>query len=326
MTAARTSQCLAFVLMTWMPFQSTSSASGDELARAKDLYLSAAYDEALAVLDRLQGEPAGESTTEVAQYRVFCLLALERRDEAKKAIEAIVNADPFYRPSEAQTSPRIRGVFQDIRRSLLPAVVQRTYADAKAAFDRKEPQAAGQFDKVIALLDDPDLQGSPALADLRTVVTAFRDLSKAMASPPPAPAAPPPAAAAPAGSTTAAGRGDAPAPASSASTPRAGSAPARDGDPGVVAPVTVSQVLPRWSPLNGLERTREYSGTIEVTIDEQGNVIAAAIRETVNARYDVELLRVARTWKYKPAMKDGAPVRYAKLVEVQLRPPQLQPQ
>ena len=160
----------------------------DSLAQARTLYASAAYDESLAMLDRLA--PASpEDSTAIAEYRVFCLLALGRTSEANRAIENILRRDPFYRPSEAQVSPRIQTVIREARRQLLPGIVQSAYADAKAAFDRKDPSAAAQFDQVISLLDDPDAKGVAALNDLRTVVVGFRDLSRAAAAPPAEPAA-----------------------------------------------------------------------------------------------------------------------------------------
>ena len=56
-----------------------AASAADTLAQAKELYASAAYDEALAVLDRLQGAAMVSETTSIAEYRVFCLLALDRR-------------------------------------------------------------------------------------------------------------------------------------------------------------------------------------------------------------------------------------------------------
>ena len=127
---------------------------------------SAAYDEALAILDRLQVVAEGGAATEIALYRAFCLLVLERSDEATKVMEWMVTVDPFYLPSADQASPRLRSVFQDLRRSLLPAIVRVWYTEAKAAFSRKDPGAVTQFDRVITLLDDPDLRGVAALSDL----------------------------------------------------------------------------------------------------------------------------------------------------------------
>ena len=100
---------------------SAAGAAGDAaLARAKDLYLSAAYKDALMVLSNVKADVSASEAIEAAEYRVFCLLALNRRAEADAAIQGMVEADPFYQPSEAQVSPRIRAVFRDVRRSVLP--------------------------------------------------------------------------------------------------------------------------------------------------------------------------------------------------------------
>ena len=199
MTVKRTSCYVAFAATLFAGALSTASAqptgtagvmtvAEDSLAQAKALYASAAYDESLAMLDRL-APSTPEDAAAVAEYRVFCLLALGRSNEANRAIETILRQDPFYRPSEALVSPRIQSVIRDARRQLLPGIVQSAYADAKAAFDRKDPSATAQFDRVITLLDDPDAKGVAALNDLRTVVVGFRDLSRAAAAAPPEPVA-----------------------------------------------------------------------------------------------------------------------------------------
>jgi len=182
--AARAGALLLF--FAWLAFGTLVTANNDDLAHAKELYFSAAYDEALAKLNglaRLDGlKIIGSSwpeAMEVSEYRMFCLLALDRRKEAEEAIELIIKVDPFYQPSDTQVSPRIVAVFQDVRRSLLPAVLQRFYADAKAAYGRKDPDASAQFDRVLALLAELDASRSPALADLHAAATGFRDLSKA---------------------------------------------------------------------------------------------------------------------------------------------------
>src|SRR5262245_28801543 len=169
----------ALLLAGWMGANLPAAANDDTLAQAKALYASADYDEALAVLDRLQNDAPPADTT-IAEYRVYCLLALNRRDEAKKNIEAILKNNPLFVPSEDQASPRVRSVFRDVRRQSLPQIVVERYAMAKASFERKDPQAGEQFEGVLKLLDDPDLKDAPALRDLRTVVTAFRDLTAAM--------------------------------------------------------------------------------------------------------------------------------------------------
>jgi ketosteroid isomerase-like protein len=186
---------LILALVAALVVQAAGAAGQDGLVRAKELYSLAAYEDALAMLDGLQERTAATSVMEVAQYRAFCLVALQRLDEAKKVMEGMVSADPFYRISGEQTSPRVRSLFQDVRRSVLPAVVQRFYAEAKDSLGRRDPGASAQFDRVLALIDDPDMRGLSA-GDFRTIVVGFRDLSRAVtasitASAPAAPVAPP---------------------------------------------------------------------------------------------------------------------------------------
>ncbi len=88
----------------------------------------------------------------------------------------------------------------------------------------------------------------------------------------------------------------------------------------VIPPVTVSQPLPRWTPINPADSRLEFKGAIEVTIDERGAVSAVEIRESVHPTYDMQLMQMARNWKYKPATRNGVPISYLKVVEVQLTP------
>jgi TonB family protein len=299
-------------LVAWSIVLASNVGAQDALARARDLYLSAAYDEALVLLEQLKSQPS-PAATEVEQYRMFCLLALERRDEARKAIENIVTADPFYRPSETQTSPRIRAVFQDTRKALLPTLVQRKYADAKTAFEKKDPKALAEFEQLLSLLDDPDLKGTSQLSDLRTVVSGFRDLSKAMAN------SPPPAAPAPVTTSTAAPSQDLEAGQATAVVD-SGSDRAANFASGFKPPIVISQPLPQWTPPNTNDRRTVFRGLIEVTIDENGGVTSATLQQSVHPLYDQKLLAMARTWKYKPATRNGIPTSSLKVVEIRLQP------
>src|SRR3954470_22141368 len=133
--------------------------SRDPLGAARDLYASARYDEALAVLNDLrptEAPGAGSDTKSIEQYRSLCLLALGRGSEAETAIAAVITADPGYQPGDAEASPRFRATFSDVRKRLLPDIAARRYAEAKATFDRKEYiRATDQFRQVMSLLDDP---------------------------------------------------------------------------------------------------------------------------------------------------------------------------
>jgi hypothetical protein len=86
----------------------------------------------------------------------------------------------------------------------------------------------------------------------------------------------------------------------------------------MTAPVTLRQVLPPWNPSRN-ERQPAFSGTIEVDIDEKGEVSAARMIDAVHPNYDPVLLAAARDWKYEPARRAGVPVKSAKRVSVVLR-------
>jgi TonB family protein len=283
-----------------------SAAGQDTLARAKDLYGLAAYDEALEVLNRLHETASPAVSSEVAGYQVLCLLALGQTEDAQKAIEALVKADPLYRPSESTMSPRTRARFDATRRELLPGIAQETYDKAKAAFDRKElPVALAEFDRVVALLEEPGLADAQNMADLRRLAIGFRDLSKAaVADAPASPAA--------AGSNVAA-------PTAAPAAPE----PARSytgEDVGVVPPMVVSRRTPVWQPRNEIEKRREFRGLLELMVDEAGAVTSAELRRNVHPAYDRQLVDMARTWKFRPAMKDGVPVKYRMTIEIRLGP------
>jgi hypothetical protein len=281
MAMTRTSLALVVTATLWIAAPIGAVAS-EELDRAKELYRSAAYDEALGVLDGL-AVPASPETLEVNQFRVLCLVALDRRDEARKAMAALVSASPSFAMSEADAPPRVRTLFTEVRRELLPGIIQRAYVDAKAAFDRRDPAAVTQFDRVLSLLKDPDVVNNASLSDLGLVATGFRDLSKSFVPPPPPPV----------------------------EAPRAAATPS---PPVIVQPVAISQVV----PVPQIRQEREWDGAIEVTINEQGKVTAARMTIPIHPVYDQQLIRAAMSWTYRPALRDGLPTIAAKQVTIHL--------
>ena len=272
----------------------------DVVGPARDLYASARYDEALAVLNDLR--PTDLSTTvadrkSIEQYRSLCLLALGRGTEAESAIAAVVMADPTYLPGEVEAAPRVRAAFSDVRKRLLPDIANRAYGEAKALFDRKEyATAAVQLRQVIALLDDPDMGGK--LSDLRTLVNGFLDLSVAATAPPPEP--PKPTVAAP----------PAPPPVPQPDPARIYSMADKD----VSAPVVIRQNMPQLTPV--MKSQAKERGIVEVVIDEQGRVTNVTVRESVHPMFDSELLNIGRDWRYQPATYYGKPVRYRKMIQI----------
>jgi len=175
---------------------SGASAQEGDLAAARELYASASYDDALTVLNKLRSSdhPASQARA-IEQYRAFCLLALGRAADAQEAIEAVVAAEPTYQPTEGDVSPRIRTAFADVRRRMLPAIIQQKYAQAKAAYDKKAfAMAAEGFSQVLVALTDPAVSSDankPPLSDLRTLAVGFEELAAKAAAPPPPPPPPP---------------------------------------------------------------------------------------------------------------------------------------
>ena len=85
-------------------------------------------------------------------------------------------------------------------------------------------------------------------------------------------------------------------------------------DEGVTAAVPIRQEVPRV-PSQIAHQTRER-GILDVTIDEQGRVIAAAIRLSLHPIYDSQILLAAREWRYQPATLDGRPVKFRKIIQI----------
>jgi TonB family protein len=314
---------LLVVIVTCLIFAAARAGAQAEspLDEAKALYDSASFDEALTVLDNLGRSQPETDVEEVQRYRALCLLALNRTPEAQKAIEIVFSRNPMYKLSEGDAPPRMQQAFSEVRRRLLPKVTEQLYAAAKLSFDRKEyAVAATQFQNLLTFLEDADAKSLPSLKEFRTLATGFHDLSASAPAPVAKAASPAPASPAPSSPPLT------PAPAAAgpvqpgANQTSPATTPANEGAPGVLLPpVAVKQQMPLWyGSKSAVSRT--YNGKLRVIIDEQGNVEEARIVESVNSIYDSLLVSAARTWKYEPARMDGKPVRYAKMIDIVIKP------
>jgi tetratricopeptide (TPR) repeat protein len=287
-----------------------SALAQDSLSMARELYASAAYEDALAVLNKLVPTVQASERLAVNQYRAFCLVALRRTTEADQAIEAVLSDEPSYSPTDADGSPRLLSAFASGRQRVLPAIMQRKYAHAKARFDRQEfAVAAAEFDEVLKILNSTDLADAtsrPPLSDIRALAAGFRDLS-ARAAPSPTPA---PAEAPVQGPVQGPIQGPAP------------SAPAvpavrvyNAGEPRVMPPVILRQDMP---PLPaGI--VFQGQGVLEIIINEGGFVESATIRAPIDPRYDRLVLAATRLWRYQPAMVGTTPVKFRKMIGVKTK-------
>jgi TonB family protein len=287
-----------------------ATAQDDPLRTARDLYASAAYEEALTELARVGSSGATPATTrDTNAYRAFCLVALGRAAEAQTVAESLVRADPLLSIDQfADASPRIAAMYTDVRKRVLPQLVKEEYRTARAHALEAAADAQSRLLHVRALLGVAEQIGAAdeTLADMRMLVDGFLDLARAAEprqppDPPAVPAAVPDPVSPPAAVV--------PAPAGTGAT-----APAETG---VTPPTAVYQPQPSVPPaLLEVIRALRRPAAIDVVINERGTVDEVTVTQSVNAAYDALIVATARTWKYKPALKDGVPIRFTSSVVI----------
>ncbi len=275
----------------------TTVWSQESVQLAQSLYASASYDEALAVLERLQIQELTPAEIRVLnQQRAFCLLALGRAQDADVAIAAVVQADPTYRPDGTSASPRVRSAFRNVRGRLLPGIVQSAYVEARRLYDVSSwSEAAAAFQRVARLAGDDELDKAQvaALADLKILADGFARLAEVAATPPPP--APDPVALSP-------------------EPPPVNYDVIFDAShTDVVAPVTLRQDLPRWSSSTPPPRA---TGLLEVVIAKGGVIERATLAQPVAAFFDRQVLEATKNWRYEPARLNGQPVRFRKAIRI----------
>lgn len=293
----------ASALLISVAFPVTTYAADTSLAAARDLYVSASYDDALAMLGALSnGSRSVEERQSIDLYRTLCLFALGKTADADRVIEAMLLRDPLYRARDEELSPRVENAFQSARRRILPSVIQQKYGEAKTAFDKQDwATASSGFSEVLKAIGDPDIAGSvgaPPLSDIKTLASGFRDL--AVKSTPPPPPAPKVVEAKPV-------------------RPVKAVYTAEDRD--VLPPVAVVQRVPKY-PANV---TRPLQGVVQFVIDENGLVQTPTMPVSIDMSYDGMVISAAKKWQYTPAMLDGKPVKYMKRLTISVAttpPPQ----
>src|SRR5262245_15433279 len=305
----------------------------DPLSAAKDLYASAAYEDALSTLSHID---AGSSAPDVArqadEYRAFCLYALGRTREAESLAETMVRKHPLARLESDDASPRLETMFTDVRRRLLPSLIREQFRSARAAIDQKNLAAAEpQLKDARLMIAEADKLGikDDSLGDLGVLVDGFLGLIQSaaearLASQNPA-AAPSAAVGAPANAVSRPASAPATSPVrepQNVAAPSPAGEKALDtaraytiGDDGVKPPVTIDQRMPAMPlQLLSIVRAAHARGMVDGLIDETGRVADVTLRQTLNPAFDPLLMRTARDWKYLPATKDGVPVRFVKTI------------
>jgi hypothetical protein len=312
------------------------AARQDSLGAARDLYTTAEYEQALAMLTRLRAAAeAPDQARAIDQYRAFALFALGRTAEAELVVEGIAAADPAWTLPAGEASPRLAALFAQARDRALPAAVRARLNSARALYaEKRYAEAAEKFTAVLSLLEDRQVARivGPDAPSIVALATGFRDLSLAAdeqaraaaarqgaQAEPSAAAAPAAAQTVPAGDPAApAGLDAAPAP-KDAEAPTTAEADTAPGSTDIVPPVAIAQAIPRPNdvaiPLGGPQII-----LLDLVIDETGRVEKADVRESVNRIYEGQLLAATRGWRYRPATQAGRPVKYARTLEVTLNP------
>lgn len=302
------------------------------------LYAAASYDEALTALDaaRAVDLPLDDCVT-LDRHRMLCLLALGRMAAADEAAASLLESRPDFVLTAHDAAPRVRAMFDETRRRVLPAVVRRVYSEAKRAYDNGRYAEAGDgFTRLAGLLADPHVAAAdPAFADLGTLTEGFLQLTAAaierqaaqrdydtvqaalavlqpsgafaaVAAPAPAVMSAPALEAAPSAASAAAALPFTP----------LGIFTYDWRDKDVVPPVAVDQGVSGWWGSMGAPAAGAPLGAIEVVVDEDGRVVDARIYQSVNRIYDTVLLESVKQWRYQPATKDGRPVKYRRITGV----------
>jgi tetratricopeptide (TPR) repeat protein len=284
-----------------------AGANQEMLASAKSLYESASYEAALSELSAIQST---ELVDTVDTYRALCLLGLGRVRDAEQALELVVNRKPLMVLSDTEYSPRVIALFRDVRKKALPAAAQQLYTAARTDYENKKYEAAAAgFKQALQVIADinPDSQ-TATLADLKELASGFLALADAKVSAQPAPRAAAPTAAAAAAAA-------APPPVA----PRVAPAFYTLADTDVTPPVVVEQQVPAWT-YTAYAPNRVFNGTLELVIDEKGLVESATLAEPVWPPYDLALLSAAKRWRYEPAQKAGKPVKFKRVLVLNIDP------
>ncbi len=253
-----------------------TDAATEQVAR---LYYSAAFEEALAVLERsarggLLDEPLAE------EYRAACLIALGREEDARAVMDRLVRAQP-YRPARIlDASPATRALYLSIRQAVLGDILRGAFIAGTAAMRNGDPAAAEhEFATVLRIADALPAGADRDLVDLATLSRRFLDVARAPA----------------------AGR------------ERYYSA----ADSGVAVPTAIVQVIPPPPGASGVD----FSGTaiVELLLSDSGEVVEVHLQQGIHPAYDPVVIAAARTWRYTPAMLDGRPVPFRKLLRIDVR-------
>ena len=172
-----TRRIIGTLLLAWASAIMTASvllasAVDESLVKAKALYESAAFDEALAML-------ANATSPDGYQYRALCLIGLGRVGDAEKELAALVTVSPTFVVLDEGMPPRFLALLAEAKRKIVPALARQLFEQARQNFRDKSYQLALEgFERVTALAGDPSLSEDEGLRDLAFAASGFGDLAR----------------------------------------------------------------------------------------------------------------------------------------------------
>lgn len=302
--AARVGSALAFLCFAALPIEAQ-----DLLTRAKGLYDSASYTEALSALNEVGGTA---DVIEVEKYRALCQLALNQPKDAEQSLERLAMTRPLFTLDGADASPKLVALFHDVRKRTLPEASKQSYQRARVTFEKGDmAEAARQFRDVIAMAEEASSDNAVMMGDLKMLSAGFLKLAEAALAPKPdaraTPAALPVAATAiPTPATSKAPSGDAARARFGAMT---GAKIYEASDTTVKAATAIARPIPKWERPAALNFAA-FDGLLQVIVAEDGSVDDVSMVKPINPAYDRLLMDAAKNWRFHPATLGEETVKY----------------
>lgn len=213
-----------------------------------------------------------------AERRATSLLAAGNADDAAIIFDAIVMKNPFYQMDPSRSSPDALAALQSSKRTLVPVLARRAYEDARAAFD------VGEFSNAITAAG----RALALLNSLDPTDATPADLTEE--------------------ATSLVAR------ATAARTAEEETIYSLD-DAGVTPPRPLSRQLPTAALLR---RTAPPTGRLEILVGRSGRVETVRLDAPSNGYHDRMIVSAVKAWRYKPALRNGKPVRFNVVMSISL--------
>jgi len=175
-----TAQSVIAITLTCLVASSSiglAATPDDTLSAARAAYLATDYEEALKILST-PGDPSLADQSDV--YRALCLLALGRMNDVEHILRSLATRNPSFRMSDADVTPRMIALYDDIRRATIEGMARDAYVEGKSHFDAgRFAEASARFESALALLgpDERSQREGSQADDLRQLARGFKDLA-----------------------------------------------------------------------------------------------------------------------------------------------------